>query len=306
MQALRTIFTEAGCDGTLFAERLRDGAHLALDPDRPVALASVFKVVVALAFARAAVAGEIDPTERVMLASADRTPGPTGLSVCADDAVLSWRDLAYFMMALSDNAATDALTERVGLARVKATLDALGLRNMAVPGTMREELDGVAADLGFATWRQVQDAQAGGMGEEARVRASDLGRIAGSRVLDPARGWRGTAREAAQLVTAIWSDRAGPAEACAQVRWLMGHQPRSRIASAMPEGVRAWGKSGSLFGVARNEAGVVEYPGGERYIVAVFTRAHVPFERGRDIEAAIGEACRVAVERLAGQPAESR
>ena len=298
MRELRQVFADAGCEGTLFAMRLGGAETVELEADRVVALASVFKIAVALAFERAAAAGELDPAERALLAAADRTPGPTGLSVCLDDAALSYRDLAYLMMSVSDNAATDAVIGRVGLDRINAMLRELGLRQTEVPGAMRDELDGVAADLGFASWRQVQDAQAGRMGEEARVRSTDLSRIAASRVLDPARGWRGTAREVAGLVAAIWEDRAGPEPACARVRWLMGHQGRSRIAASLPDGVRPFVKSGSLFGVARNEAGVLEYPDGQRYVVAVFTRAHRPFAGTRAIEAAIGAACRVAVDHL--------
>ena len=55
-----------------------------------------------------------------------RTPGPTGLSVFADEAELSVRDLALMMMAVSDNAATDILIGLAGLDSINATLASLG------------------------------------------------------------------------------------------------------------------------------------------------------------------------------------
>jgi beta-lactamase class A len=147
----------------------------------------------------------------------------------------------------------------------------------------------------FRSWAEVVRAQAGQPGPDAHARSTDLAAIARTKVVDPARGWRGTAAEAARLVEPIRTDRAGPPEACARVRWLISHQSRSRIAAALPDGTRAWGTSGSLFGIWRNEAGVMEPPDGGRFVIAIFTRTHVPFARGRDIEAAIGEGCRLAI-----------
>ncbi|HVB10342.1 MAG TPA: serine hydrolase [Bacillota bacterium] len=294
---LEGVFAEAGCEGFLVAKRLGGpGAAVALAGDSPVALASVFKIAVALAFERLVAAGELDPATRVHLLPETRTPGPTGLSVCADPAELSARDLAYFMMSLSDNAATDALIDLVGLPRISAVLREIGLTQTVIPDRMADELDAVGAELGFADWRNLTRAQEGELGEAARAKSIDKAAIARSKPVDPDRGWRGTAREMAQLIEAIWLDRAGPPAACDRVRWLMSHQGKSRIAAAMPEGTRAWAKSGSLFGIWRNEAGVVKLPEGAPFVVAVFTRAHVPFARGGEIEVAIGKACRLAVD----------
>jgi beta-lactamase class A len=48
----------------------------------------------------------------------------------------------------------------------------------------------------------------------------------------------------------------------------------------------------------RNEAGVVTYADGRRYAVAVFTRSESPAERDAALDAAIGEAARLAVQAL--------
>jgi len=50
------------------------------------------------------------------------------------DAELSLQDLAYLMMAVSDNAATDVIIARVGLPRINATLRSLGLERTVVAG----------------------------------------------------------------------------------------------------------------------------------------------------------------------------
>jgi beta-lactamase class A len=53
-------------------------------------------------------------------------------------------------------------------------------------------------------------------------------------------------------------------------------------------------------GVVRNEIGVVEYPDGRGYAMAVFTRARRPWHGEAAINAVIGTAAAAAVGALAG------
>ncbi|MYZ41175.1 serine hydrolase, partial [Streptomyces sp. SID4917] len=76
-----------------------------------------------------------------------------------------------------------------------------------------------------------------------------------------------------RLLGLVWRDEAAPAAACADVRrWLEFQVWPHRLRSGFPDGVKVSGKTGTLPSV-RNEIGVVEYPDGGRYAVAVFTRA---------------------------------
>jgi beta-lactamase class A len=43
------------------------------------------------------------------------------------------------MMTISDNAATDALIDRVGLDAMRTTLGSLGLRDAMIPNPMRDD-----------------------------------------------------------------------------------------------------------------------------------------------------------------------
>lgn len=72
---------------------------------------------------------------------------------------------------------------------------------------------------------------------------------------------------------------------------------RDRLASGFPEGVRISSKTGTL-PFLRNEAGVVEYPDGGRYAVAVFTRAEELAFRQPDLDRVIGTVARLAVDHL--------
>jgi beta-lactamase class A len=277
---VRDIFDSAGARGFVHAREVDGDAEVSFDGDEPVVLASVFKIPIVLEYALQAEAGEIDRTERLTVTSADKDGG-IGTSGCADDVTLTLRDLAHFMMTMSDNAATDVLLRRVGLDRVHATLARLGLGRTRLVGGCAELFDQVRQELGDLDLETLTDAQ-----------------VRGLAVRDPGRTTSGTPREITTLLTRLWRDEAGPAEACAEVRAVMGRQVwPHRLASGFGEEVKVSGKTGTLWGV-RNEAGVVEYPDGARYAVGVFLRtAHLGL-RHPAADAAIGRAARAAVDRL--------
>jgi beta-lactamase class A len=197
---------------------------------------------------------------------------------------VSLRDLVRMMLVVSDNAATDAVLHRVGLAAVNATAAALGLTRTVVASSLRDLVDSIGRDAGYEDWERMQAAG---------------GRAPSAAALVPDGTTRTTARDMATLVRLIWRDEAGPADGCALLRKLMAEQAtRHRLASGFGDGVTVAAKSGSLLGVVRTEIGVVEYPDGGRYAVAVFTRADEPHRNERDIDRAIGESAALAVDRI--------
>lgn len=291
------LFAQAGCQGRLYAVDVDGEGEVSAGGDELAVAASVFKVAVALEVLTQAATGRLDPGKRIRVSPSQRTSGSTGLSVFADEADLSVRDLAMMMLTVSDNAATDILIDLAGLDAIHATLTSLGLRRTIIPGPLRDELDSIGQDAGFAGWTDLEQASATfSAQEEQRVRES----LPLARALDPQQAIRTTPREMAALLRLIWRDEAGPADACAQVRQMMARQvTRHRLALGFPRtGVQVAAKSGSLLGIIGNEAGVITMPGGHRYAVAVFTRAHRPYHNEHEINAAIGTAAARAVEYL--------
>ncbi|WP_344312737.1 serine hydrolase [Fodinicola feengrottensis] len=264
--------------------------EVAVGADDLVVSASVAKTPVALEVFRQISGGKLDPTERVRLSPTSNTAGPTGFSNFADDVEVSVRDLARMMMVISDNAATDVLIDKVGLDSIHATLTSLGLTRTIIPTTLRDMLDSVGTDAGFADWKELVNASADPHVDEL---------VSRSRAMRPATAMRTTASEAATLVSLIWRDEAGPPQACAQVRQLMATQlTRHRLAMGFPRPVRVSAKSGGLLGVVRNEAGVIQFPDGSRYAAAVFTRALTHPANDSHINTAIGLAAANAVATL--------
>ena len=285
---LRRLFAAAGVRGRLHACDVDDTARaVELDGGAAVPLASTFKLHVALAVLRAIDAGELQATATVRV-GARRTTGPTGLAAMRDPVRMSVRDLLYLMLAVSDNAACDALYDRVGAEAVDATVEALGLRATVVRGCCRDLARSMVEDTGAA--------DAG----ELFARLREPGALDRLAVLDPERTSRSTPREMTRLLGAVWRDEAASPESCAELRRLMGLQVwPHRLSAGFPDDeVVVSGKTGTLPGL-RIEVGVVETGDGRRTAVAVFTRSASGRLNLPQADAAIGTAARLAVDALA-------
>ncbi|NED88242.1 serine hydrolase [Streptomyces sp. SID11233] len=292
---IEEYFEQVGCEGALCVKPLEGDAGFGLHADELVVPASVFKVQVALEVETAFAEGRLDPCERVTLSTADRTPGPVGISLFSDDAVLSWRDMVVLMLTISDNHTTDALIRRVGVGALNGAATRLGLTGTVIESDLQAMLDSIGEDLGHAGWKDLLDWTAGASAEEM-ARADE--RLLVSRALDPSQGTRTTPRDMVDLLRLIWTDQAGPAAACERVRAVMARQlTRHRIASGFRLPVRVAAKSGSLVGVIRNEIGVISCPDGRRYAAAVFTRSR-PGSHDAAISRAIGTVAARAVAAL--------
>ncbi len=289
---IEAVFAKAGARGFVHAREVGvgGGPEVCVGADDPVVLASVFKIPVAVAFAREVAAGRLDETERTLVTARYRIGG-VGTAGCADDVEMSWRDLAHFMLTMSDNAATDLIYHRVGQEAVDRVLADLGLGRTRLIGCCEDLFASVIADLGAKPDDDLEAVFAAATEEQ-------LWKLA---VVDPERTTSSTPREITELLDAIWTDRAGDPAACERVRTIMAQQiwPH-RISSGFPAGVAIAAKTGTLPAV-RNEAGVVTHVDGRRYAVAVFTRADSLADRLPAVDSAIGEAARLAVEHLRAQ-----
>ncbi|MBM0240229.1 serine hydrolase [Micromonospora sp. ATA32] len=288
-ERIAEIFGRAGVTASLHVVDVDDGREVAVRADEQTVIASVFKILLVLEFARQASAGQLDPAERILVRAADRLGG-WGVAGCSDDAEVSLRDLAYFAMSVSDNTAADLLLRRVGADVLPMLAAELDLPRTRIVGGPRQLVETMLADVG------ARDAA-----EFARIFPTlSEQRVRAMRVFDPGHTTSSTAREMTRLLGLVWRDEAGPAPACAMVRELMSRQLFwTRLASGFPPGVHVAAKTGTLPGL-HLEAGVAEYPDGGRYAMAVFARTDRLNARRIDVDLAMGEAARAAVEELRG------
>jgi beta-lactamase class A len=164
-------FAAASCRGWLCVRRAGSSAEVAIGADEPVVAASVIKVLIAVAAESAFATGRLDPTAEIRLRAARRTPGPVGMSLYADDTVVSSRDLVSAMVTISDNVATDALLELVGLDTCNQLAADLGLADTVLVGTLDAMITSIARDAGFTDWAAMTAwSEAGPPAACARVR----------------------------------------------------------------------------------------------------------------------------------------
>ncbi|MFE5406856.1 serine hydrolase [Streptomyces sp. NPDC056580] len=260
------VFAAGGCLGSLSVREIDGPGRLSVAGGELAVAASTFKIAIGLEFFCQAAQGDLDPAERVAVSPAQASPGGQGLCITEDPVEISLRDTARLMLTISDNTATDVLIRRVGIGRVRARLAGLGLTGFHLPGTIRHELDSAARAAGFAGWEamaeRVRDARSPQEGE-AMWR-----RVLASPGMRPGRISSATADDLAALLRAVWRDEAGPAEACSNLRRMMGQQRLTRkIAAGFGPHVLVVSKSGTVPGGVSNDAGVVAFPDGRRYRV---------------------------------------
>ncbi|MFI1917370.1 serine hydrolase [Nocardia sp. NPDC020380] len=284
---IRDVFAAIPVEGWLHVRDVDTGREFGLRGDDQVVIASIFKILLVLEFCRQVTAGQVDPTERVLVGAGDRLGG-WGSAGCADDVEMSLRDLAFFAMSVSDNTAADLLLHRIGTDTPGLLAAELGLDRTRVIGGPRHLMETMFADAGAADGA-----------EFARVYPTlTREKVAAMRVFRPDLTTSSTPGEITRLLTLIWTDRAGPPAACALTRDLMRRQLFwTRLAAGFPEEVQVASKTGTLPGL-HMEAGVVEYPDGGRYAVAVFARTDELRTRRIDVDLAMSHAARLAVEYL--------
>ena len=262
---------ELGLTGAAYAAPVSGGPGVGFNEHELVSPASVMKVQIALTIENLSKRGKIDASMPRLVPAVPRTPGPTGMSLMSDDVTISIRDLVVAMLTISDNVATDDLIALAGLEEINRTTRELGLEQTKIVSDVCQMLDDIAHEVGFEDFNALSAHNPETDGHPSS--AESAARIESSAALDPSRGSRTTAFETVSLLQAIWTDRAGDPGACQTVRRCMESQlTRNRIASGFDASVKVAAKSGALLRVVRNEAAVVELPGGPTIAIAVFTR----------------------------------
>ncbi|RDI26822.1 beta-lactamase class A [Rhodococcus sp. AG1013] len=284
---LSDVFVDAAVRGCLHAIPVSDrraGIEVGASPDQPVVMASVYKLPLLVTFCRLVDAGDLDPRRQVTLDPSTRTTGPTGVSQMSDPVRMSLRDMARSMMAVSDNAAADELLRRVGVDRVNETMGGLGLSSTRIVGGTADSLESLVADTGTRS------------PAEAFARIGDNDTVVFPSGYDPVLSSATTPRDMTTLLSAVWTGAVLSADQTAFVRVLMSSQVfTARLRSGFPfADVVVAGKTGTL-GAVRNEVGVIEFPDGDAFAVAVFTRAARADALLPRADAAIGLAARAAI-----------
>jgi beta-lactamase class A len=108
------------------------GERFGHNADRRFIAASTAKIPVMVELFRQIDAGKHTLGERFTLRDANRAPGSGIMLHLHDGMEFTLQDLVYLMISISDNTATNALIDLVGMAEVNATMRRLGMAGSAL------------------------------------------------------------------------------------------------------------------------------------------------------------------------------
>jgi len=299
-EELERLGASLGGEMGVAARDLGTGAEVALSADRPFPLASVFKVPLMVAVLQHVDRGDLTLDERVRLREDAKSPGGI-LTFCAAGLLPTVADLLHFMIAQSDNTATDMLWSLIGREAVNEAMRRLGLSDIdcALPNREFFLLEAGACpsyqDLSpSAIVELVRDARERGRldGLLAAVRreGAELDgpgfqrlideRFGYSEELDYERGFiidqqldnLGTPQDVLELLAMIVHGRCASQASCRlMVDILCRQEWRDRIPAGLPEGTRVGNKTGSVGGTV-NDAALAWRPDGSAIAIVVFCK----------------------------------
>lgn len=242
------------------ATQLATGRHVGYRADEVFPTASVIKLPLLVTLYEDAIAGRIDLSERVSYREDTKVAGSGVLQYLDEGLQPTLRDLAVLMMSVSDNTATDLLFDRVGKARIEATMDRLGLGSIRAPFDIREMLMELV---------DMDHSKPGGYDELRRLLRISAG--TGGRSMIPEQADRATPADMCRLLELIESRAILDADACTAILELMKRiQSATRIPGLLPKGTVVAHKTGS-YRRLRNDVGIVYAPNGP-YAIALFAR----------------------------------
>jgi beta-lactamase class A len=242
------------------ATQVATGRHIGYREDELFPTASVIKLPLLVTLYEDAIAGRIDLSERVVYREETKVAGSGVLQYLDDGLDPTLRDLSVLMMSVSDNTATDLLFDRVGTARIEATMARLGLSSIRVPFDIRAMLMELV---------DMDHSREGGYEELRTLLRLSAG--SGGRSMIPDQADRTTPADMCRLLELIESRAVLDADACAAIIELMKRiQSGTRIPGLLPKGTVVAHKTGS-YRRLRNDVGIVYAPKGP-YVIALFAR----------------------------------
>jgi beta-lactamase class A len=287
---LRDRLAEAGLSGSFLVRNIHTGQEIGLDPDVAYPIASLVKVPLAIAVLEAVRTGRLDGARTLAIKPDPDMAPPIGIGRFTHPAHIAIDDLIYLSIAISDNAAADALFALIPPSDVDRTLTDAGIKGIAVRHPMRDILDVFGLETG-----------PGGLplAHALAIGARTPGGGHPVAHLDISRANTGTARALADLLQELWLPSAIHPQVAARVRTLIGDGIlQRRLGPDFISDATGWAsKSGTLLNL-RHDAGVVEHEDGETYAIVALTESSVPAAAQPAVDALIGRVARALHDHL--------
>ena len=246
-------------------KHLYTGETAKINGDKVFPTASVFKIPVIVEFFRQVDAGTLSLDQQVLLSERDKVPGSGVLKELTEGLPVTYKDLLSLMMIVSDNTATDLITEIVGFENINATMKELGLKETQVTRFCRQILFDLVG---------INDLPLEEMTIDVFQTAAETGEYKGSWSLETGDNDFTTPNEMNRLLELIVDGKAASRESCNKILEIMEKCQTGgfRIPKYLPQKeVRLQRKTGSLPGI-RNDVGIVTIKEtSEKYTITCFT-----------------------------------
>ena len=221
----------------LQARNLKTGREFALGADTRVRTASTIKLPVLCALEALVAAGRARWDERIALKPADKVTGSGVLGSLEDGTDLTLRNLAILMIIVSDNTATNLITDRITADSVNDYLDSIGLTATRFNRKVRGDGSTLAEPSGWSRAGLLEENRKYGLGVS-------------------------TPREMVRLLEMLEAGRVVNAAVSKDILDILARQQvRDGIARHAPEDLRIVSKSGALDAL-RSDVGIVYAKGG--------------------------------------------
>ncbi len=260
---------------------LETGLRTGVDDETPYGMASTYKVPILVELMSRVDAGELSLDDTVAVQPNDQHVGSGLLSTLwAPGLELSLRNLATFMIILSDNSATDMLIDRLGADNITARMRALGFDAIRVDRTTLElilDYRGVAYDpVADATLSEIND-----FSRNNRPPAVDIPAVREAFYSGPED--KASARQMTELLAMIADGEAVSRESSDVILEILRRTQTgaNRLRGQLPPGTEIAHKTGTIGRVVA-DVGIISLPGDlGRFAISVFTLADEPdTERG--------------------------
>jgi beta-lactamase class A len=147
----------------LFAENLKTGETVGIEPDQVVQTASVIKLTILYEAMEQVREGKIHLDDKIVLKKADQVPGSGILLFFDTPLTITLKDTLTMMIIMSDNTATNLVIDHLGLGSIDARIKSLGLSDTYLYKKVFQPAEGpMPADqkiygLGKTTPREMAD-----------------------------------------------------------------------------------------------------------------------------------------------------
>lgn len=263
-------------DVGVYIHHIESGLATGVDEDTPYGMASTYKVPILVELMTRVDTGDLSLDDRVAVQPEDQHIGSGLISTLwAPGIEMSLRNVATFMIILSDNSATDILIDRLGADRITARTRALGFENIRVDRTTLElilDYQGVDyAPVANATLPEINRHSRGNRPDPADMPAVRDAFYAGDKD-------KASARDMTELLVMIAEGTAVSRESSDVIMEILSRTQTgaNRLRGLLPPGYRISHKTGTI-GRIVNDVGVITMPGDlGRFAISVFTLADEP------------------------------